>query len=67
MRRLPFAKTCEELVHYPILQGERIRTDVKCAGKDGVLCDQMMLVVRGPYGVYLKCSNPSCNGTRNIR
>jgi len=120
MRRLPFAKTCEELIelhkfgsdaevnpgsrrkiktdrkcevhdvamvlvpgpyglflgcpeypacniHYSILKGERIKTDVKCIGKDGVACDQTMFAVRGRYGVYLKCSNESCNGTRNIR
>jgi hypothetical protein len=120
MRRLPFAKTCDELIelhqlgsdaevepgsrgkirtdrqcevhqtamvlvpgqyglflgcqeyptckiHYRIAQGERIKTDVKCPGKDGVACNQAMFATRGRYGVYLKCSSPNCSGTRTVR
>jgi len=119
MRRLPFTKTCEELIelhklgsdtevepgsrrrvqtdrkcekhssymvlvpgpyglflgckmypdcqiHYPIRRGEQVGTDVKCQGREGVACDQMMVAVRGRYGIYLKCSDPNCKGTRNI-
>src|SRR5215469_4670911 len=120
MRRLPFAKTCDELielhqlgsdaevdpgsrakirtdrkcevhhtemvlvpgpyglflgcqeyprcnVHYRIDQGEQIRTDAKCPGKDGKTCDQTLFAVRGRYGVYLKCLSPGCNSTSRVR
>jgi hypothetical protein len=53
-------------IHYRIGQGDRIKTDAKCPGKDGVACDQTMFAVRGRYGVYLKCFSPGCNGTQKI-
>ena len=120
MRRLPFAKTCEELIelhrfgndtevdpgsrrpvetdrkcekckstmvlvrgpygifvgcmdyptcqnHYSIRRGDRVGTDVKCPGKDGAPCGKPMVAVSGKFGVYLKCSDASCRGTRNVR
>ena len=120
MRRLPFAKTCDELielhqlgsdaevepgsrgkirtdrkcevhntemvlvpgpyglflgcqeyprcnVHYRIGQGEQIRTDAKCPGKDGITCNQTLFAARGRYGVYLKCLSPACNSTSRVR
>ena len=121
MRRLPFAKTCEELIDlhkfgsdaevdpgsrrpvqtdrkcekcgspkvlvrgphaiflgcmdYPkcqckpefILRGERIPTDAICPGKDNVPCGKPMYATNGRYGVYLKCFDPNCGATRNIR
>ena len=123
MRRLPFAKTCEELIdlhkfgndsevdpgsrrpiqtdrkcekcgstmvlvrgpygifvgcmnymnhpkcqnHYSIRRGEQLGTDVVCSGKDGVACGKPMVAVFGKFGVYLKCSDRNCHGTRNIK
>lgn len=120
MRRLPFAKTCEEIIdlhkfgsdaevdpgsrrpiqtdrkcakcastmvlvrgpygifvgctdypkcqnHYSIKRGERIGTDVICSGKDGVPCGEPMVATVGKFGVYLKCSDSNCRGTRNIK
>lgn len=119
MRRLPFAKTCAELIalhkfgsddevppgtrqriqtdhkceihgvpmvlvagphghflgcpkfpaceyKYPIRGVEQIRTDVKCAGRDGTPCGHWMVAVRGRYGVYLRCSSSDCKQTRRI-
>jgi ssDNA-binding Zn-finger/Zn-ribbon topoisomerase 1 len=45
---------------------EKVGTDVKCRGKDGVACDEPMFAVRGRHGVYLKCFNPNCEATRRI-
>lgn len=120
MRRLPFPKTCEELIdlhkfgsdseiepgtrrpvqtdrkcekcgstmvivkgpyslfvgcmdypkcqnHYSIRRGERISTDVVCPGKDGAACGKQMVAILGRFGVYLRCSDLSCKGTRNIK
>jgi hypothetical protein len=120
MRRLPFPKTCEELVdlhkfgrdseidpgtrrpvqtdrkcekcgstmvivrgpyglfvgcadypkcqnHYSIRRGESIGTDVVCPGKEGVACGKPMVATLGRFGVYLRCSELSCKGTRNIK
>ena len=121
MRRLPFAKTCEELIDlhkfgsdaevepgsrqpvqtdrkcekcsspkvlvrgpqtiflgcmdYPkcqckpefIRQGQRILTDAICPGKNAVACSERMYAVTGRNGVYLKCFNPNCGATRNIK
>jgi hypothetical protein len=121
MRRLPFPKTCEELIElhklgsdsevdpgsrrpvqsdlkcekcgspkvlvrgphtiflgcmdYPqcrcepqfIRRGERILTDAICPGKDDVACGKPMVATLGRFGVYLRCSDQSCKGTRNIK
>lgn len=120
MRRLPFPKTCEELIklhkfgsdsevdpgtrrpvqtdrkcekcgstmvlvrgphgifvgcmdypncknRYSIRRGDRIGTDVICFGKDGVPCDKPMVATLGRFGVYLRCSDQNCKGTRNIK
>jgi hypothetical protein len=121
MRRLPFPKTCEELIElhkfgsdtevdpgsrrpvqtdrkcekcgspkvlvrgphtiflgcmdYPkcrcepqfIRRGDRILTDAVCPGKDGVACGKPMVATLGRFGVYLRCSDQNCKGTRNIR
>ncbi len=120
MRRLPFPKTCEELIElhefgsdsevelgtrrpvqtdrkcekcgsmmvlvrgphgifvgcmdyprcqnrYSIHRGDRIGTDVVCSGKNGVPCDKPMVATLGRFGVYLRCSDQNCGGTRNIR
>lgn len=120
MRRVPFPKTCEELIDlhkfgsdsevdpgtrrpvqtdrrcekcgstmvlvrgphgiflgcvgYPrcqnrssIRRGERIATDAVCPGIDGAACGRPMVATLGRFGVYLRCSNLDCKGTRNIR
>jgi len=51
---------------YSIRRGDKIGTDVICAGKAGVACGRSMVAVLGRFGVYLKCSDPECQGTRNI-
>lgn len=121
MRRLPFPKTCEELIElhklgsdsevdpgsrrpvqtdrkcekcgspkvlvrgphtiflgcmdYPqcrcepqfIRRGERTLTDAVCPGKDDVACGKPMVATLGRFGVYLRCSDQGCKGTRNIK
>lgn len=119
MRRLPFPKTCEELIklhrfgsdsevdpgtrrpvrtdrkcetcgstmvlvrephgifvgcmrypkcqnHYSVRHGDPIGTDVVCPGKDGVPCGKAMVATLGRFGVYLRCSDQNCKGTRKI-
>jgi hypothetical protein len=53
--------------HYSIRRGERIGTDVVCSGKDGVACGRLMVAVSGRFGVYLRCSDQTCKGSRNIK
>jgi hypothetical protein len=52
--------------HYSIRRGDKIGTDVVCPGKAGAACGQQMIAVLGRFGVYLKCSDPGCQCTRNI-
>lgn len=58
---------CEGATSKSIGWRDRIGVDVKCPGKDGMDCSKPMVAVRGRYGVYLKCSDPNCSVTRNIR
>lgn len=115
MRRLPFVRTCEELIElhkfgsdsevapgtrrpiqtdrkcencgsmmilvrgphgfivgcseyprchnrYPIRRGDRILTDVECPK-----CGKPMEATLGRFGVYLRCADPNCKETRNIK
>ncbi|HXE91899.1 MAG TPA: AAA domain-containing protein [Terriglobales bacterium] len=71
MRRLPFARTCEELItlhkfgsEAEVEPGTRrpIQTDRKCA------CGHPMVLKRGPHGVFVGCSNyPRCREHYSIR
>ena len=56
---------CEN--HYSISRGDRIATDVVCSGKDGVPCGRPMVATLGRFGVYLRCSDQNCKGTRNVK
>jgi hypothetical protein len=121
MRRLPFAKTCEELIDlhkfgsdtevepglrqpaqtnrkcekcgspkvlvrgpqtiflgcmdFPkcqckpefIRRGDRVLTDQPCPGRDKVTCGKPMFATTGRFGVYLKCFDPNCGATRNVK
>ncbi len=66
MRRLPFAKTCDELIKIHQLGSDtevepgsrgRIRTDRRCE-----IHDTPMVLVPGPHGLFLGCQEyPKCN------
>lgn len=66
MRRLPFAKTCDELIELHQLGSDtevepgsrgKIRTDRKCE-----VHHTEMVLVPGPYGLFLGCQEyPRCN------
>lgn len=51
---------------YSIRRGDRIGTDVVCPGKDDIPCGKPMVATLGRFGVYLRCSDQNCKGTRNI-
>lgn len=57
---------CEEKPQ-TIRRDDRVSTDAKCPGRDGNICGQTMVALRGRYGVYLKCSNSDCGVTRTPR
>lgn len=72
MRRLPFAKTCEELIALhkfgsdaEVAPGSRrpIRTDRRCQ-----TCGSPMVLVKGPHGVFVGCGDyPRCQNHYSIR
>jgi hypothetical protein len=47
-------------------KGESVVTEVRCTFTSGRACDQAMIATRGRFGVYLRCSDPSCPGKRSI-
>jgi hypothetical protein len=71
MRRLPFAKTCEELIKLhkfgsdaEVDPGSRgpVQTDRKCPK-----CGSTMVLVRGPYGIFVGCMDyPKCQHRYSI-
>jgi hypothetical protein len=61
----PRYPNCE--VRYSIARGESVVTEVRCTFTNGRACSQAMSATRGRYGVYLRCSDPSCPGKRSIR
>ena len=72
MRRLPFARTCQELIALhnlgsdaEVAPGARrpIETDRKCE-----TCGRRMVLVRGPHGVFVGCMGyPQCQNHFSIR
>jgi len=72
MRRLPFPKTCEELIKLhnfgsdsEVDPGTRrqVQTDRKCE-----ICGSTMVLVRGPHGIFVGCMNyPRCQNRYSIR
>lgn len=72
MRRLPFPKTCEELIELhkfgsdsEVDPGTRrpVQTDRKCEK-----CGSMMVLVRGPHGIFVGCMDyPKCQNHYSIR
>jgi ssDNA-binding Zn-finger/Zn-ribbon topoisomerase 1 len=72
MRRLPFARTCEELIDLHKLGSDKevapgtrrpIQTDRKCQK-----CSVTMVLVRGPHSVFVGCMDyPKCNNRYPIR
>lgn len=72
MRRLPFAKTCEELIALHKFGGDAevapgtrrpIRTDRSCK-----TCGSPMVLVKGPHGVFVGCgAYPGCQNHYSIR
>ena len=52
---------------YSIRRDDRIGTDVVCSGIDGVPCGKLMVATSGRNGVYLRCSDHNCKGTRNVK
>jgi hypothetical protein len=61
----PNYPNCKE--SFSIRRGDRIGTDVVCSGKDDIPCGKPMVATLGRFGVYLRCSDQNCKGTRNIR
>ena len=72
MRRLPFPKTCEEMIDLHKFgsdsetePGSRrpVQTDRKCDK-----CGSTMVIVRGPYGLFVGCMDyPKCQHHYSIR
>jgi hypothetical protein len=72
MRRLPFLRTCEELIKLhkfgsdsEVDPGTRrpVQTDRRCEK-----CDSTMVLVSGPHGVFIGCMNyPKCKNRYSIR
>lgn len=72
MRRLPFKKTCEELIDLhkfgtdsEVPPGSRrpVRTDLKCEK-----CGSVMVLIRGPHGIFVGCSSyPRCSHHFSIK
>jgi hypothetical protein len=65
MRRLPFQKTCEELIELHDFGSDvpdRVQTDRKCEK-----CGSTMVLVRGPHGIFVGCVDyPKCQNRYSI-